>query len=200
MNNIKENLANNLSKLRIKNKLTQADLAKKINYTDKSISKWENGDSTPPIDVIKLLADTYGVTVDYLLSNDADENMDKRYKRDKSSRANKLIITLLAVSLVWLVATSLFVYGSLYSWLQKPWLCFVVAVPISLIVFLIFNCIWGRRSFIFIIVSLLVWSTLTTMFLFFALFTPVTPWIIFILGIPPQIAIILWSQLKRHRK
>ena len=200
MEKIKENLAKNLSKLRNKYKMTQADLAKKINYTDKSISKWENGDSTPPIDVIKLLADTYSVTVDYLLTENPDENMDKRFKNDKASRANKLIITLLAVSLVWLIATAVFVYGNLYSWLSQPWLCFIVAVPISLIVFLVFNCIWGRRSLIFVIVSLLVWSILATMFLFFTYFTPVVPWIIFILGVPPQIAIILWSQLKRHRK
>lgn len=200
MDKIKENLANNLVKLRNKNKLTQADLAKKISYTDKSISKWENGDCTPPIDVIKLLADTYGVTVDYLLAENPEESMDKWYKKSKASNANKLIITLLAVSLVWLVATSLFVYGNLYSWLNKPWLAFIVAVPVSLIVFLIFNCIWGRRSLIFLIVSLLVWSILGTMFILFSMYTPVIPWIIFVLGVPPQIAIILWSQLKRSRK
>lgn len=200
MDKIKENLAKNLTKLRIENKMTQADLAKKINYTDKSISKWENGDSTPPIDVIKLLADTYGVKVDYLLADNPDEFLDKTYKNDKASSANKIIITLLAVSLVWLVATSLFVYGNLYSLLQNSWICFIVAVPISLIVFLVFNCIWGRRSLIFVIVSLLVWSILATTFIFFSIYTPVMPWIIFVLGIPPQIAIILWSQLKRHRK
>ena len=200
MNNIKENLAENLTKLRLSYKMTQADLAKKINYTDKSISKWEHGDATPPIDVIKTLADTYGVTIDYLVERHPDENMDKHYKNDKMTRANKIIITALAVSLVWLIATALFVYGNLYAWLDHAWLCFIDAVPISLVVMLVFNCIWGKRYFIFIIVSFLVWTVLCAMFLHFAMFTPVTPWIIFIIGVPPQIAIILWSQLKSKNK
>lgn len=200
MENVKENLAQNLTKLRLNNKMTQADLAKKINYTDKSISKWENGDTTPPIDVIKLLADTYGVSVDYLLSSSPSEYLDKVYKTDKSSNANKLIITLLAISLVWLVATALFVYGNIYSWLKKPWLCFITATPVSFLVALIFNCIWGRRSFIFIIVSLLLWSVLATIFLHAVALVGLVPWVLFVLGVPPQIAIILWSQLKLTKK
>ncbi len=200
MENVKENLSKNLIRLRTKNKMTQADLARKINYTDKSISKWENGDSTPPIDVIKLLADTYGITVDYLLSANANDNMDKIYKNDKSSNTNKIIITLLAISLVWLVATVFFVYGTIYAWLNSAWMCFITAVPISFLVALVFNCIWGKRSLIFVIVSLLLWSSLATMFLTFVTSATLYPWAIFILGVPPQIAIILWSQLKTRKK
>ena len=200
MKNVKENLAKNLISLRIKNKMTQADLAKKINYTDKSVSKWENGDATPPIDVIKLLADTYGVSVDYLLSANTNDNLDKIYKNDKTSNANKLIITLLAVSLVWLIATIIFVYGTMYSWLNSAWMCFISAIPISFVVALIFNCIWGKRSLIFVIVSLLLWSSLVTMFLHFVTSAALYPWAIFTLGIPPQIAIILWSQLKPRKR
>ena len=200
MENVKENLSKNLIRLRTKNKMTQADLARKINYTDKSISKWENGDSTPPIDVIKLLADTYGVTFDYLLSANANDNMDKIYKNDKSSNTNKIIITLLAISLVWLVATVFFVYGTIYAWLNSAWMCFITAVPISFLVALVFNCIWGKRSLIFVIVSLLLWSSLATMFLTFVTSATLYPWAIFILGVPPQIAIILWSQLKTRKK
>ncbi len=199
MSNIKENLARNLTNLRMTNKLTQSELASKINYTDKSISKWENGDATPPIDIIKTLADYYKVTVDYLLADNPEENLDKRYGSDKNSRTNKTIITLLAISLVWLIATALFVYGNLYSWIKSPWLTFISAVPFSMVVWLVFNCIWGRRSLIFIIVSILIWSTLVTVFLCFVVFTPATPWVLFTLGIPPQIAIILWSQLKSRR-
>lgn len=199
MNSVKNNLSKNLTNLRIANKMTQADLAKKINYTDKSISKWENGDATPPIDVIKTLAESYGVTIDYLVESHPDENMDRLYKSDKLARANKIIITSLAVSLVWLIATALFVYGNLYGLIKYSWLCFIHAIPISLVVVLIFNCIWGKRSYIFIIVSVLTWSIITSFFLHFTVYTPEAPWIIFIIGVPPQIAIILWSQLKRKK-
>ena len=38
---IKQNIANNIIALRKKNKWTQAELADKINYSDKAVSKWE---------------------------------------------------------------------------------------------------------------------------------------------------------------
>ena len=43
--------------------LTQAELAEKINYSDKSISKWERGEGVPDIIILKQLADFYGITV-----------------------------------------------------------------------------------------------------------------------------------------
>ena len=60
MNNVKDILAQNLIKLRTENNLTQTELAEKLNYTDKSISKWEHGETTPPIDVLKDIADLIG--------------------------------------------------------------------------------------------------------------------------------------------
>ena len=42
MKDVKEIIAENLTMLRLKNNLTQTELAKKINYTDKSVSKWEH--------------------------------------------------------------------------------------------------------------------------------------------------------------
>ena len=77
MNNIKENLAENLTKLRLSYKMTQADLAKKINYTDKSISKWENGNSKPALKHIKKLANIFNVSVEELL-NKANQEEEKK--------------------------------------------------------------------------------------------------------------------------
>ncbi len=194
MKNVKEVIAKNLILLRQEKGYTQAELANILNYTDKSVSKWENGDVTPPIDVLKALADIYGVSLDYLTEEISPENLDRKY-RSIENNLNKIFITSLAVVFVWLVATVLFVYSSLLR-LEKPYLLFIIAVPISFFFLQIFNFIWGKKKFTFVIASLLTWSTLATIYLCYIEYTL---WTIFLIGIPLQIAIILWSQLKSSR-
>ena len=60
-------VAANLIRLRTAAGLTQSALGDKLNYSDKSVSKWERGDAAPDVFVMKQIADIYGVTVDYLL-------------------------------------------------------------------------------------------------------------------------------------
>ena len=197
MKEIKDIIAKNLIRLRQENNLTQTSLAEKLNYTDKSVSKWEHGDTTPPIEVLKKLADLYGVTLDYLVTENPDETYDKRYNV-KSNKLNKLIITLLAVSLIWLVAIILHVYGLLFAH-YNYWIFYIFAVPTSFIVLLIFNCIWGKRKFTFIIISILIWTILASIYIYF-LSVNYSPWAIFLIGVPLQIAVILWAQLKLSNK
>ena len=47
--------------------LTQAELAERINYSDKSVSKWESGGGAPDIYVLVQLAEIFGVTVNELV-------------------------------------------------------------------------------------------------------------------------------------
>lgn len=74
MSDLRIILADNLIKLRKANHLTQLELAQKLNYSDKAISKWEHGDTLPDIETLKTLADMYGVTVDALLTEEPIEN------------------------------------------------------------------------------------------------------------------------------
>ena len=59
---IKENFAANLSRYRKAMGITQAELAEKINYSDKAVSKWERGESLPDLVVVKTIADLFGVS------------------------------------------------------------------------------------------------------------------------------------------
>ena len=67
MSDIKAIIAKNITALRQNHKMTQIELAEKLNYSDKAVSKWERGESVPDISVLKQIADLFGVTVDYLL-------------------------------------------------------------------------------------------------------------------------------------
>ena len=53
---IKQNFARNLLAYRKARGLTQSQLAEKLNYSDKSISKWERGDVLPDIVTISMIA------------------------------------------------------------------------------------------------------------------------------------------------
>lgn len=62
-----ENFGKIISKLRKKAGLTQAELATRLNVTDKAISKWENGGGFPEITQIPVLSNIFGVSADYIL-------------------------------------------------------------------------------------------------------------------------------------
>ena len=53
MDTLKYRIATNITELRKAHNLTQAELAARLNYSDKSISKWERGESLPDIGVLK---------------------------------------------------------------------------------------------------------------------------------------------------
>ena len=94
MEDIRITLADNLTKLRKKHKLTQVELAHQLGFSDKAISKWEQGDTIPDIETIKKIADLYGVTIDSLLEEVPIET-ESETKERKRIMTNKIIITLL---------------------------------------------------------------------------------------------------------
>ena len=84
MDDIKSIVAKNITELRILNNMTQLELAEKLNYSDKAISKWERGESTPDISVLVMIADIFGVSLDYLVKS---ENIDKAVIEHKKSES-----------------------------------------------------------------------------------------------------------------
>lgn len=64
------NVGKTISKLRKKMGLTQEQLAKKLNVSDKAVSKWETGGGYPEITLLPVLSQIFGVSIDYLLKGD----------------------------------------------------------------------------------------------------------------------------------
>lgn len=194
MNTLEEIVAQNITELRKSQKLTQAELADKINYSDKSVSKWERGDSLPDLKVLKKMADLFGVTVDYFVNENAPLEK-SRYSAPKSEKGYQIGVTLLAVSLVWLAATMVYVYTAINSG-SYYWQIFVWAVPASLLAFGAFDVKWFQRRFEVFIGSAFCWSFLASVYL---QLLELNMWMIFIVGIPAQVALILFEQIRRHR-
>lgn len=194
MNDLKQVIASNISKLRKQKKLTQLEFAKALNYSDKAISKWERAESIPDVIILKQIADLFGVTVDYIITEHVNDEKILVIEEKKKSKINKISLTLLATCPVWIISTIVFTFVLIFS-NTFLWQAFVVGIPFSLLIFLIFNSIWGNRRNNYFIVSCFVWSILLCFYLCFIKFNV---WQLFILGIPAQISIILWSTLKRR--
>ena len=196
MKELKAIIAENIAILRKSRLMTQGDLAEKLNYSDKAVSKWERGESVPDIIVLKEIADLFGVTVDYLLTRDHKEYKQERKEVKKRKKSNRLFITLISVVGVWLAAVIVFLnFDSFLSHLNGKWLVFVYAVPISAIVAVIFNSIWGKRIFNIILSSVICWSLITSVYLTVLIADSQNMWLLFTIGVPVQVMILLWSRL-----
>jgi len=192
MNDIKRIIANNIAELRKAVPLTQAELAEKLNYSDKAVSKWERGESIPDVVVLKQIADLFGVSVDYLLEEEHRiETTVKSVPWQK--KKNHILITCLSCALVFLIATFVFVVMGLLTDIPRIWLAYVYCVPVCSIVLIVFNSLWGRAVWNYFIISVLMWSFLTCIYLTVGNYSN---WLIFIIGVPGQVIIITWSFFK----
>ena len=68
MRKYSEIFAENLHRLRRQMKMTQEQLANKICYTEKAVSKWESGSSVPPAETLISLAEIFNVSIDELFN------------------------------------------------------------------------------------------------------------------------------------
>ena len=187
---LKDIIAKNITVCRKAKGLTQLDVAEKLNYTDKAVSKWERAESIPDITTMYQLAELYGVTLNDLCTESGGARIGKIGKVLKS---HKLIIPFLSAGLVWLVATIAFVFLTMFLGSYKTWLAFVYAVPVSIIVLLVFSAIWGNKILSSVLISLLIWSIPTCVVLTVS-FSMI--WLLFIIPVPLQILVILWYVMR----
>ena len=198
MDELKLVVASNLIRLRQKAGLTQAELGEKLNYSDKTVSKWERGESIPDAYVLTRLAEIYGLTVHDLLRDDSawQDPMERARAEEKASAPtfSSGMVTLVAIVGIWTMAVILFVV----TWLvldQLLWLIFACAVPVSLITLLVLNSIWNRGRHNMIIVMLLVAAAVTLVFLFLL---RRNPWQLFLILIPAEILVFLCFHIRRR--
>lgn len=193
----REILAKNIAELRIKAGLTQLAFAEKINYSDKAVSKWERGESAPDIFILKRIADLFGVSVDYLLTEEHTGIVTlPELERKKRTRR---IISLIAIVGVFILATIYFAIHSAVFPLSaiKPWMAFIYAIPLSLIVALVFNSIWGVGRLNYIIISLLIYGVILSLHLTILLTIGKEMWYLYIIGAPAILVVVLVSRLTR---
>ena len=151
MEQIKINIANNLMNLRKANKLTQLELAEKLNYSDKAISKWERGESLPDLYILMQIVDMFGITLNDLVTKQ------EQPKKVSKSKLNHTIVTLLSIGLVWLIAFIVYVILHMAS-VSMDYMVFLYSLPVAFIVLIVFSKIAKSRLWVYIAVTGLIFS------------------------------------------
>ena len=196
---LKIQIGNNISAFRRQCGMTQAELAERLNYTDKAVSKWERGESMPDVTTLVQLADQFGVSLDDLTGRTCGAEAVCRTEETPRRRVNKNVIEKLVSLLVWFVALFLYVVLSSLG-VSRSWLGFVYAVPANAIVLLSLRSAWRRYSWNLALISVIVWGSLVSFYVSMLIFLGVNMWKLFLLGVLGQAAVLLWFRMFRAPK
>ena len=218
MNNeeLKLRVGSNIARLRRERGLTQAELAERINYSDKAVSKWERAESLPDVLTLLNLAEQLGTDLNTLTGcapeipepdpmpepapepepepvpepEPAVKTLARRYTADKT------VIQKLSSILVWVVALFLYMVLDAFG-VKNLWLLFVVAVPVNAIVLLSLRSAWKLYGWNRILISIITWGFLLAIYLLLLVVGKVNVWKILPMGLLGQAAILLWFKMFR---
>lgn len=201
--NLAEIIGKNIMRLRKMMNMTQLELAEKLGYSDKSVSKWEQGNGIPDVRTLVQLSEFFGVSMDDLIH----EHVEKPVMPQRTKHVRHLIIMLLSVGLCWLVAVVAYAFGLIIGKAVSGnyvnvWLAFPYALLASAIVTLVFSCVWKYRITRVISVSVLIWTAIACVYLTVLVLGP-NIWPIFFIGIPLQILALIffvwWRRTARFK-
>ena len=187
--------ASNIIRLRTQAGLTQAELGEKLNYSDKTISKWERGEAIPDAYVLTQMAEIFGVTVDYLLStHDAWENPNQQEEQEQGmSRHSVNMIIAIAVLGVWTMALSVFVLLWLLDYIV--WQTFIVALPVSILTSMVLICVFNRRKYLQYVIAAFVLSVFVLLYFVLPL---QKPWQLFLVAVPAIVLVFLSCNIRQR--
>lgn len=192
MERLKGIIASNISALRTASSMTQLELAERLNYSDKSVSKWERAEAVPDIAVLKSIADMFGVSVDYLITEHENVSLGENSAPSEVSHRN-----IVGIAVIGIFTVALLIFIILWILGRVEWLIFVAALPVALITVLILHSVWCHGKHNFYIISALVLSIFAAVYLFLL---PKNLWQIFLLAIPTLLIVYFCFRIKRRKK
>ena len=196
MKDIRPIISKNLAMLRKDKGLTQAELAEKLNYSDKAVSRWEHGDTLPDVNVLNELCEFYGITLNDLISEDCKKHEEESKRYSKEMNTYKMWRSILSASIIWLLATIIYTYALASSEKSGPWILFVWGVPVSLVVFYFFGKSFLNTLTRFIFSSCIMWSLIASIFVSIL---PQIFWQLFLVGVPLELIIFLTYKMKKYK-
>lgn len=179
--NLQEIIAENLIYYRKKAKLTQSQLAEKLNYSDKSISKWERQEGVPDVLILAKLAKIYGLTVNDFLSK-------KKKERIANVYFSHIFISLVSMAIIGILSTVIFVILLSLN-IHKAYLAFIYGISACGIVMIVFNNVFFRRILNMIASAVVLWSLATALCLTL-MNVYSSAYLLFIVAIPIQIFLV----------
>ena len=186
MQELKSIVSDNITRLRVKNKMTQLELGQALSYSDKAVSKWERGEAIPDAYVLLQMSKLFGVTVDYILTYHGE---DEPVPASAKKHVRRTVVALITVTGIFTLAALTYVILLLAGFAYP--MMFLYAAVISFLVLMIMNSMWGKTKYNIILVSAFVQSILLTVYFLFLSLSK-NYWQLLFLGIPIE-AIILFS-------
>ena len=197
--NIQDTLIQNMIAVRKHRSLTQSELGKQIGYSDKTVSKWENGDSCPSIEAVYQLARFYGVSVDDLLSDtfqiptEGEEAAPAPDDAEPPRHYRRAIAAVLSPFVVYAIAALLFAV-LLQLHVPMAWLAFVDAIPVSFLALFLLGRMWNLKVMTYIAGSGMMWGLVLSLYLHLLTYNL---WVVFLPPVPLQVAIVLLAVLRK---
>ena len=183
---LRKTVAKNIAAYRKAHHDTQLDLATKLNYSDKSVSKWERGESLPDVYILSQIADLYGVSVSALIGE---------IQPPKESKPHyHMFILLLSLALTMAVATLLFSMFMICKVPYPAWRFFVYALPVCSIICIVFTSLWWGILWQGVSVSALIWTLGLSLYLSFELENVS---LIFLVCAALQVLTVLWEVFRK---
>lgn len=202
MKSLNEIIGENLTFLRKKAGFTQLELGEKFAYSDKTVSKWEQGTVLPSVDVLKDIADFYGVSVDYILSEHSSNKDFNSVIKKTPNFTKKSILIALFITFVFMIGIVVYFaeawnLGNNFDPIINPyWVIFLWCLPISFIILTVSARVMLRSPLLSMIFSsAFVWTILLSAYVTFL--TMGNYWYLFFIGVPLQVALILFYNLKK---
>ncbi len=205
---LKSQIGANIAAYRKRMGWTQLELAEKLNYSDKAVSKWERGDSVPDVLTMAAIAEQMEITVDDLMKDpnalpeetgSVQQAMGKMVEKTLKRKADKRIIQSLCSLLVWFIALLIYVVVSSLD-IPYSWLAFIFAIPTDAIVLLSLRSAWHDFRWNRVLISAIMWGGILSLHLTLLVLFQINIWRLYLLGIPGQAAILLWFKLFRPAK
>ena len=183
---LRKTVAKNIAAYRKAHHDTQLDLATKLNYSEKSVSKWERGESLPDVYILSQIADLYGVSVSALIGE---------IQPPKESKPHyHMFILLLSLALTMAVATLLFSMFMICKVPYPAWMFFVYALPVCSIICIVFTSLWWGILWQGVSVSALIWTLGLSLYLSFELENVS---LIFLVCAALQVLTVLWEVFRK---
>ena len=192
MDDLKIIFASNLIAIRKQCGMSQLELGEKLNYSDKTISKWERAEGLPDVITLKAISEIFNVTTDWLLAPHDNEWV------PPVEHINVKNIIHISVLGIWTAAILAFVI----LWIMdiKYWLIFAFALPLTFITLLVLNSVFYQGKNNMWITHGLLLSVFAVIYLVFYYGQHVDLWPLVFVAVPCHIIVFLSFHIKKRRK
>lgn len=194
LNELKLISASNIIKLRTEKGLTQAELGAMLNYSDKTISKWERGEAIPDAYVLTQMAELFGVSVDFILSS---HDKWEKPKENEVEEVHYSVERIIAIAVIGTLTAFLIAFVTLWLMGIVEWRLFLFALSAAILVYMILICVFKRTRHLQYVIALFVASLFVIVY--FNL-PKANPWQLFLILVPAEVIVFLACNIRVRKR